>query len=438
MVDDQRARAISRIESHVGRRRLLWFGTRGTDASPLLDLPALDSVYGVVAPLGATTLEGGEWSLESATLHRVDLDVYSFDADVSPAAMELRRRLLEATRYPSVLLPYRPLAFLSNVAFGRFHGVKLAGLFHERHAPFEHKPWVESELRARVQVVPWHYYHASDLTEAGSLLSRGPVVVRPARSSGGVGMGVVHNPSELPVVAPDAFVSIAPFLAPNIPLNVGACVFEDGQTSLHPPSLQLVGVKGATTRPFGYCGNDFAAASNLADHILDDLDAMTRAVGSWLAGAGYRGAFGIDALVHHDKVFLTEVNPRFQGSSEISSRLDAELGRPDIYQDHLLAFFEKSPIDAEVGLRELAARAPPMAHLLVHQPDRRPRAPPPLPAGVFEELRPDDAVELAPGAVERRVVARAPMTTDGFSVGQRLQAWLEAHSVRAGDGADDA
>jgi formate-dependent phosphoribosylglycinamide formyltransferase (GAR transformylase) len=50
------------------------------------------------------------------------------------------------------------------------------------------------------------------------------------------------------------------------------------------------------------------------------------------------GAFGVDALVYDGRVYLAEVNSRFQGSSVMSARIDQALNRPDIYCAHVAAF----------------------------------------------------------------------------------------------------
>ena len=109
------------------------------------------------------------------------------------------------------------------------------------------------------------------------------------------------------------FIAAAPYLVPNIPLNVNACVFSDSLVSLHSPSFQLIGLPGFTSRTFGYCGNDFAQVRELEGNVLDQLEHIVLESGKWLAGKGYVGAFGVDALLCKGQVYLTEINPRFQG-----------------------------------------------------------------------------------------------------------------------------
>src|SRR5205085_7226763 len=113
----------------------------------------------------------------------------------------------------------------------------------------------------------------------------------------------------------DELMAVAPYMAKAVPLNVGACAFADGAVSVHAPSVQLIGLPECTEQRFGYCGNDFGAVAALERAGLDTLDTMVRSAGRWLVERGYRGAFGLDALIDGPDVLLTEINPRFQGSS---------------------------------------------------------------------------------------------------------------------------
>ena len=93
----------------------------------------------------------------------------------------------------------------------------------------------------------------------------------------------------------------------------------------------MIGIPGSTLNTFGYCGNDFTRIRELDVTVLQALQEMTIRAGRWLSSMGYVGAFGVDALLHEGEVFLTEVNPRYQGSSLLSSHLDAALDRPDVF-----------------------------------------------------------------------------------------------------------
>ncbi len=358
---------VRQVEDRLGGRPLIYFGTRGTDARPLLELGALSEVFCQVAPLQAAGVR--ETCLETLTGRRVDLNRYSIDQDSSDAVHELRAGMLRAFGRPAAVMAYRPTALVASAWFPRSDRVLNLGVFHEQQACFEHKPWVETQLSAAgVRTLPWSYYSDDDLILIREAAERGPLVLRANRSDGGAGLTLIREPSELSQNWPkhvDGFLAAARFLTPSIPLNVNACVFADGQVSVHAPSVQLIGIPRCTNRIFGYCGNDFAQARELGAAVLDALDRMVRTVGAWLARQGYLGAFGIDALLHEGKVSLVELNPRFQGSSRIAAELDAAVDRPDLFLNHIAAFLELPP-PPFMPLEELARSTPPRSHIVCH------------------------------------------------------------------------
>lgn len=50
-----RERQLKSIAEALHGERLIWFGTRGIDAAPLLELDAFSGVISLIAPLGALT-----------------------------------------------------------------------------------------------------------------------------------------------------------------------------------------------------------------------------------------------------------------------------------------------------------------------------------------------------------------------------------------------
>ncbi|HEU0012667.1 MAG TPA: ATP-grasp domain-containing protein [Longimicrobium sp.] len=402
---------------------MAWFGTRGTDSASLLAFPEFYATFSQTAPLSAVSVPG-EWCLETMTGRRVDLDTYDIDEDTSTAARELRRQLLEVLRTPAVVVPYRPSRLLSSACFLAADTVEYLGQFIDAQVALEHKPWVESELRrAGVPVVEWTYYTPDDLSRLRDRLdlARTPLVVRRNRSAGGVGFGVAHNRDELALnvaeVEGEEFVAAAPYLHPNLPLNVGACVFADGTTTVHGASVQLIGVPGCTTRPFGYCGNDFGTIRDLGRGELEELDGITRRVGAWMAARGYRGAFGIDALAHDGRIVLMEVNPRFQGSSALAATLAYDAGLPDLFLEHMAAYLGLPPGPA-LSLREWVAEQPCKAQVICHN---LARAPEPVaaayaPDGARCAMLPAPGVEVDPDAVLCKLVVDGRATDDGFTL----------------------
>ncbi|QQG48240.1 MAG: ATP-grasp domain-containing protein [archaeon] len=425
---------ISEIDGRLGRRKLIWFGIRGADAVPLLELQQFREVFSIIAPLQSLSVER-ETCLENMKKERPDLDRYSVDDDTTIQASEFRRALFEALSEPSAVVPYTTGGFITAAYYPRWETTEYLGLFNERREAFTYKPWVESELvKLGVPTVPWRYVKDEDRTRLIEALELGPVVVRTSRTDGGVGVGLIHDKKGLSQHLPDhadGFIAVAPFLHPNIPLNVNACVFKDGTVSLHSPSLQLIGVPSCTSRTFGYCGNDFARIRELPANILDSLEEIVLKTGRWLASVGYLGAFGVDAIVHDAKVLLAEVNPRFQGSSALSASLDAELDRPDVFLCHIASFqgLTPPPID---HLRDLASSQGRVSQVIIHNctPSTLERTD----NGTLEGpnrylIVPQKGIGIKPNAVLAKVYVDESVTQDGLSLSPEYRKLTEGFSA---------
>lgn len=351
-----RAEIIRSIEDAIGHRRLLWVGTRGTDAQPLLAIDQFEGIVGLISPLGVPSWPASsEDCLERISGQRVDLNAYSVDADSSEARRELGARLRKALSPGTVAIAYRPSAFLASAYFTRTENVSYLGMFHGAQAAFEHKPWVETELAAcGVPTIPWRYFADDDHALLGEWVRGRRFVLRANYSDGGRGLELSEGGALLPTPIHDGgFIAAAPFLDPNVPLNVSGCVFPNGDVTVRSPSVQLIGIPSCTSRRFGYCGNDFATVRDVIGRRgLDELEGLVVKTGEWLHRRGYLGAFGIDALVYDGAVYLAEINPRFQGSSAAASSIMAAAGVADIYLDHLAALLGIDGCSAFPPLRE--------------------------------------------------------------------------------------
>lgn len=415
------------VSRAIGDRNLVWFGIRGQDGLPLVVHEQLRSCHSITGPVPLDGVAG--LCLEDLTGRRVDLDLYDLDADTAPEVLELRRSLLAELNQPSVIVGYRPSRFLSALHFARLDSVTMATMFHEQQLPFEHKPWVETHVAALgVRTVPWQYVADEQHADVHRALHEGPLMLRPSRGSGGVGMARVDDEDSLGSCWPrqlESFVSVAPFLEDVLPVNVSACAVPNGDPAVHAASVQLIGHPACIDRPFGYCGNDYAAAKELRVTVLDELEGMTSTVGRWLGERGFVGAFGVDYLVRDDEVFFTELNPRFQGGSTLSADVDAASGLPDIYTEHLGAHLGVC-LPCRPPMREQVALAPPLAHVVTHNRSgaavrrRSPLTPDLLPSGLVDlTLVPRPGVEVSPGGVVFRLVLAGPVTATGFDLDQR-------------------
>jgi hypothetical protein len=428
----RRAELLQQLADCLGDRQLVWFGTRGDDVEPAAELRALSASFSLIGTYSRRTAIKGT-ALEDLTGTRMDLD--TFDLDQHPrdeAVVTMRQALLRTLARPSVLFTYRPSAFLSAVCFARQDRCQYLGLFGGHQSAFEHKPWVESAIAdLGVPHVSWTYVADDDRLEAVRFLRNGPIVLRRSRTTGGVGLSKLDDESLLDELWPDedeAFVSVAPFLDSAVPVNVGGVVWHDGIT-VHPASVQLIGVRGCTGRPFGYCGNDFAAIKDLGKVTVGAIEQAMVKVGGWLRSAGYLGAFGADFLVKDGVPLFTEVNPRFQGSTHLSCQISVELEESCLLTEHIGAFFGL-PAPAPLSLWDLALAAPPTAHVVVHSTASMPAVIDPadlvdhaLSTGILGRAdvltRPGLLTE--PGGTVARLTLRDRVTATGFDIAEPLR-----------------
>lgn len=336
------------IREAVGKRHLCWFGVRGIDAMPLATYGQLSHIYSQTAPLYQTT-DIYEKSLETILMHRVDLNTYDIDFDQEHHTREFKRTVLFGTKNKIILVPYRPQEFLTSIYFTHGDMVDYFGLFHKFQRTFEHKPWVEKSLtQFGVNVVPWQYVRNIERDMIKEKIATGKtILIRPPYSSGGAGYAFIRELADIytnPVSASDdGFFSVTPFFEESIPININACIYRDGSVRAFLPSYQLIGIPEVTTRQLGYCGNDFGLIKQIGPQKIAEIEHIILQVGTWLARKEYLGIFGADLLIANDRVYLVEINPRFQGSTFLSSTLSPQAEDGDPYGEHLAAFIGLDP-----------------------------------------------------------------------------------------------
>lgn len=445
---NSRDELVARVATALGPRRLIWAGLRGSDAESLADLPQFDASFTIMDAYQRRPLTYGV-AYEDFTGQRPDMERWDIDEHLGdPASHEFRRGLLGAMGVDSALVPYRPSRFLTSLWFARKDRCLNLGLFGAHQNAFEHKPWVETSLHALgVPGLGWDYIADEEQLFAQDRLAGGPIVLRRSRTSGGEGMVTARTPQDVAELWPhvdESFVSVAPFVDGGIPLNVGATV-EGDRVHVHHASLQLIGIPSCTTRPFGYCGNDFGAARDLSAPALDAVEDSTRTIGRWLGSHGYRGTFGVDFLVKEGLPLFTEINPRFQGSSAASARLSVEQELPCLLVEHV-AVFAGADLKDRPALRDQMRNVDDLAQVVVHWTGPEPKVVDTAalvaaigavdPECVAETVAPEGAC-VHPGATLARFVTRRRLTQTGFDLETDWNAAIAEWNRRASQGTEN-
>ncbi len=265
-----RSQYISALSDVLDGRKLIWFGARACDAQSLCVFENFKTSFSVISPFDSFGIK--DYCLETLSSYRVNLDIHDIDKDLSPEAKQLRKFLCDELDQQSVIIPYRPLELIDSVFFPRNNYVEYLGQFRELQAPFEHKIWVETELRkSGIMTIPWRYLtvHANSLRTLKDAVNLGPCVIRLNRSCSGAGLRILTCEEDLIAIWPwleaqaEGYFSVAEYLYPSTPLSISACVFPDGEVVVHPFSIQIIGDPTLTPYQLGFCGNDFGSVKEL-------------------------------------------------------------------------------------------------------------------------------------------------------------------------------
>ena len=419
---------IRAIRAALGPRRLFWAGLRADDAASLLNFPQYAGSFSILSPEDSA-LTGDGISYECLAGARHDLETWDIQDHTNlPEVREFRSKLLDGLMSPSALVTYRPSQLLSAIFLARRGSCTNLSCLAPLQDAFEYKPWVEHELSSiGIPMITWIYFTDQDVSKVEMLLDAGPLVVRRSRTSGGEGMSRICTRADLNskwLSTDDGLLSVTTFLEDALPINVGATVWNDGVT-VHFPSVQLIGVSGCNSRPFGYCGNDFGLSKSFEPELRSKIWKVTRKIGSWLKRRGYLGTFGVDYLLHKDELLFSEINPRFQGSTPGSARLSSEAGLPCLYLEHIAANLGMdAPSYDHIDPRghDLAD----LSQVIIHSPLDRPARIDPSP--LLQRLKATESssvdadvlttmnIVTDPGAVVARVYARRSLTNTGYEL----------------------
>ncbi len=350
-----RKERIKIVKQRLNGRKLIWMGNRASETEALEGFhEELECFVSVIAPIEHKKF--AILSLENRSLRRVDLNAYSMDNDKSNELDNLYNELLRNSHKDQfVVVPYIPTMFLTSLLFSRSDNLVPWSVFYLKHKAYTYKPWVETELKKRdVNIIPWKYFSDGNYDEFVKFADGKPTILKVSQGSGGAGIILANEPSAAHQFTRnnnDRFFSASHYMENAVPISINAVVYSDGQTRTFHPSVQLIGIKEATKRDFGFCGSDFAAVEQFAPEMWDESEKMIEKIGKWLHETGYRGVFGVDLLFNGDEIFFVEINPRFTASCTPSAAIAKSLGTSDPVIEHMASMSEATAPD-KIPLRE--------------------------------------------------------------------------------------
>ncbi len=138
------------------------------------------------------------------------------------------------------------------------------------------------------------------------------------------------------------------------PLTINACATRFG-TVIGAPCYQITGEKVCTNSPGTTCGNDWEIFNKKLKVTYKSIAEITRSVGNYLSGKGYKGIFGLDLIFEPvtGKIYLIECNPRLVASIPMAAKLEIQAGKIPLLALHILEFLGA---DYEINNLELENR----------------------------------------------------------------------------------
>lgn len=361
-------------------RSIIGVGPRSTDLLPLARLGLLSNSLSFEGhPWSAAMADPpAVWTVEAGRAHRRNR---WRPADLVEVTQALRDVVGAAERdgRPVIVLPYSPNRRHEAALAGCSSLVRLAANSRDILDDLHDKILIRDALRELGVPVPASFaVHRSEPNTAAAIRAFGlPFVAQTRSGFGGRGTYLIRSAAELDAALADK-PAVEDWLLSayvgELTVNFAAVVDGRGSVQVAPPAIQLTDVDAANA--FGnYGGNDFAAARDLDPEILRLGEHWTARIGSWLAGKGFLGMFGVDYVVAADTINAIEVNPRMQASTALLGEIELARGALPMAVRHLLAFLPEAEMVSgadsgcgEVSGAQLALREHGGAQVVVRAP----------------------------------------------------------------------
>ncbi|HEY4457677.1 MAG TPA: ATP-grasp domain-containing protein [Pseudonocardiaceae bacterium] len=365
---------------HCAARSVIGVGPRSTDLLPLARLGLLSNSLSFEGhPWSPALADPPEvWTLEAGQARRRNRWRPADLAEVTRVMRNVASAAERAGR-PVAVLAYSPSRQHEAALADCSPLVRLAANSRDILDDLHDKILTRDALRELGVPVPASFaVHRSAPNTADAIRAFGlPFVAQTRSGFGGRGTYLIRSAAELDAALADK-PAVDQWLlsayAGDLTVNFAAVVDGRGQVRVAPPAVQL-GDMGAANAFGNYGGNDFAAARDLEPEILRLGEHWTARIGSWLAGKGFLGMFGVDYVIAAGTISAIEVNPRMQASTALLGEIELARGVLPTAVRHLLAFLPgpdpvgcADPVPGEVSGAQLALREHGGAQIVVRAP----------------------------------------------------------------------
>jgi len=173
-------------------------------------------------------------------------------------------------------------------------------------------------------------------------------------SSGGAGTFVVSENNFKHVLEhKNCKFIVSRYLENSVAINTHIVIFKK-EVIVFPGSIQIVEKEGDSLL---YKGGDYLAFRMLPEKNKRRFYDLVRSLAQKLQKRGFRGVCGIDALIdENDRLYLMEVNPRFQGSSNILDLALADFGYDSLFKINYEAFVGEDTARINLDLNDFVVK----------------------------------------------------------------------------------
>lgn len=196
-----------------------------------------------------------------------------------------------------------------------------------------------SEVEDSLQIKSKNYLLLPSFSDLSSEFGV-PFVVQLPESSGGKGTYFISNEEELALVKNATTYKVSEFIKGSYS-NVTVLTIPDGNGGcsvyVDVPSRKGLGVKEQGIPAGKSAGNEWCTSLPI-EHATAIIGAIEKLGAELFNSYGLVGVWGVDLILGEEVLKINEINPRLQGTTEMSSVHQIRRGIPPFYVAHLVHF----------------------------------------------------------------------------------------------------